>query len=170
MKFEKYIRDVPDFPKPGILFKDITPLLKDGPVFSGAVQALASKFSGFPIDLVVGIEARGYLIGAPLAFLLGKGFIPIRKSGKLPWETINTEYDLEYGTSSIEMHRDGISPGQNVLLVDDVLATGGTLVASVRLIEQTGAKVVGIGLLLELTALNGRGKLGAYHLESLITV
>jgi len=170
MDFEKYIRDVPDFPKPGILFKDITPLLKDGPVFSVAIQTLASKFENFPIDLVVGIEARGYLIGAPLAFLLEKGFIPIRKKGKLPWETINTEYDLEYGTSSIEMHRDGISPGDNVLLVDDVLATGGTLVASVRLIEQAGAKVVGIGLLLELSGLNGRGKLEAYHLESLIIV
>jgi adenine phosphoribosyltransferase len=170
MEFERYIRDVPDFPKPGILFKDITPLLKNGPIFSKAVQALALKFSEFPIDSVVGIEARGYLIGAPLAFHLGKGFIPIRKSGKLPWETINIEYDLEYGTSRIEMHKDGIVPGENVLVVDDVLATGGTLEASVRLIEQAGAKISGIGLLLELSGLDGRKKLESYHLESLITV
>lgn len=168
MDFQPYIRDVPDFPNQGILFKDITPLLKDGLAFSEAVRSLAAKFSDLTFDSVVGIEARGYLIGAPLAFYLGKGFVPVRKSGKLPWATNQVEYQLEYGTSSIEVHKDAVKAGDKVLIVDDVLATGGTLEATVRLIEQTGANVVGIGLLLELTALLGRNKLQPYRLETLM--
>jgi adenine phosphoribosyltransferase len=170
MQLEQYIRDIHDFPKQGVLFKDITPLLQNAGAFSHAIQALAEKFSTLEIDCVVGIEARGYVIGAPLAFHLGLGFVPIRKTGKLPWETLQVEYDLEYGTSSIEVHRDGMSPGDKVLVIDDVLATGGTLEATIRLVEQAKANVVGIGFLLELEALDGRTRLDGYRIETLMSV
>ena len=170
MQLEQYIRDIPDFPQKGILFKDITPLLQNPEAYSHAIQALAEKFAAVEIDCVVGIEARGYVIGAPLAFHLGRGFVPIRKSGKLPWETLQVEYDLEYGTSSIEVHRDAMNPGDKVLVVDDVLATGGTLEATIRLVEQAKANVIGIGLLLELEALGGRARLDGYRIETLMSV
>ncbi len=170
MQLEQYIRDIPDFPQKGILFKDITPLLQNPEAYSHAIQTLAEKFTDVEIDCVVGIEARGYVIGAPLAFHLGRGFVPIRKTGKLPWETLQVEYDLEYGTSSIEVHRDAMSAGDKVLIIDDVLATGGTLEATIRLVEQAKATVIGIGLLLELEALDGRARLDGYRIETLMSV
>ena len=168
MQLEQYIRDIPDFPEKGIIFKDITPLLKDSEAFAATIQGMADRFAGERIDAVAAIEARGYTLGAPLAYKLGVGFVPIRKVGKLPWETYQTEYLLEYGASTIEMHRDGLEPGQRVLIVDDVLATGGTLEGTLRLVEQSGARVVGLVVLLELRALNGRERLKGYRLEALM--
>jgi adenine phosphoribosyltransferase len=165
-----YIRDIPDFPQKGIVFKDITPLLRDRGAFAAAVQGLGERFAGTPVDVVVAVEARGYILGAPLAYSLGVGFVPIRKVGKLPWETYRAEYLLEYGASVIEMHRDGLQLGQRALIVDDVLATGGTLEATARLVEQSGARVVGMGVLLELAALKGRERLKGYRLEALLRV
>jgi len=165
---KELIRDIPDFPKPGILFRDITPLLRDPGGFAKAIEGLAEKFcdEGDGFDLVVGVEARGFIFGAALALHLGKGFVPIRKAGKLPFGTLKAAYELEYGTAEIEIHEDAVTTGQRVLLVDDVLATGGTMACSCRLMEEFGAQVVGIGFLIELVALNGRALLQGYRVEA----
>jgi len=168
MDLAKYIRDIPDWPKPGVLFKDITTLLKEPEAFREAVDRLAEPFKDKDIDLVVSIEARGFIFGGALAYKLGAGFVPARKPGKLPAETIKEEYALEYGTDALEVHKDAIKPGQKVLLFDDVLATGGTLSAAARLIERLGGEIVGIALLIDLTFLKGREKLKKYEVYSLI--
>ncbi|MFV1996075.1 MAG: adenine phosphoribosyltransferase [Verrucomicrobiales bacterium] len=153
------IRDVPDFPKPGIVFKDITPILSSPGHFRRAVDALADTVSGVAIDKVIGIDARGFIFGAAVADRLGTGFIPIRKKGKLPWKTVGCAYQLEYGEAEIEMHEDAISPGERLFLVDDLLATGGTAGAAVRLIEKLGGNLVAISFLVELGFLKGREQL-----------
>ena len=157
---ESLIRDVPDFPTAGIMFKDITPLLDDGDALQWATGALADRFSDVPVERVVGIEARGFIFGATLAYRLGIGFVPLRKPGKLPYHTRSVDYQLEYGTASLEAHTDALAPGQQVLIVDDVLATGGTAAAAVELVGAAGAVVSGVGFLLELEFLGGRAKLG----------
>lgn len=160
------IRSVPDFPQPGVLFRDITPLLADPVAFRAAVDAMAGPFAG--IDHVVAIESRGFILGAPVAYGLGAGLVLVRKVGKLPASTIREEYGLEYGTSTVEIHSDAIQPGERVLIVDDVLATGGTVRAAANLVERLEATVVGISLLIELSFLNGREKLRGYTVESLV--
>lgn len=162
------IRDVPDFPEKGIMFKDITPLLQDATAFRDAIAAMADPFRGAKLDAVTAIEARGYILGAPIAASLGVGFVPVRKIGKLPWHTNRVEYALEYGSATMEMHQDGLSTGQRVLIVDDVLATGGTLAATIQLVEHSGAKVAAAAVLLELGFLNGRDKVLGYEVFSLL--
>jgi len=162
------IRNVPDFPKPGIGFKDITTLLIDGPAFREAVDLLAERFQNQEIKKVVGIESRGFVFGSVIAYKWGVGFVPVRKPGKLPAETISEEYDLEYGTDSLEIHRDAITPGEKVLIVDDLLATGGTAQATVNLINRLGGEIAGIAFLIELSFLNGRQKLNGYDVFSLM--
>lgn len=168
MDLKRYIRDVRDFPTPGILFKDITPLLKEPDAFSYVVDQLADRYSGRPIDVIAAVEARGFLFGAPLAYKMGKLLVPVRKEGKLPAESLRTEYSLEYGSSVVEMHKDGIQAGQGVLIVDDLLATGGTLAAAVRLVEEAGARVESIALVIELGELSGRKRLEGYDVFSLL--
>lgn len=163
------MRAIPDFPIPGILFRDITPLLKDGPSFHAAIDAMAAQYDGKQIDFIVAIEARGYMLGAPLAYKLGAGFIPVRKPGKLPFDKINVQYELEYGTNSLELHRDAIESGQKVLIVDDLLATGGTAEATRSLLEQLGAGIVGFAFLIELRDLKGRERLQGSDVRALIT-
>jgi adenine phosphoribosyltransferase len=162
------IRDVPDYPQPGILFKDITPLLADAAALRMVVTALAAGFG--PIDVVAGIEARGFILAAPVACHLGAGFVPVRKQGKLPAATYTESYQLEYGTATIEVHRDAFIRGQRVLIVDDVLATGGTARAAAELVGRAGAEVAGISVLLELAALNGRAKLAGLQVRALVAV
>ncbi len=162
------IRDVPDFPSPGILFRDLTPLLGDAEAFRFAVNAIADAFEGHRIDKVVGIEARGFILAAPVAYRLDAGFVPVRKSGKLPWRSESEEYALEYGADRLELHADAVAAGEKVLIVDDVIATGGTARATARLVERLGAKVVGLGFLVELTFLAGREKLDGYDVMSLV--
>jgi adenine phosphoribosyltransferase len=154
------VRAIPDFPKPGIMFRDITPLIKDARGFATAINMLADAYRGQKIDYVVAIEARGYLVGAPLAHTLGSGLIPVRKPGKLPYDTLKADYALEYGTNTLEVHRDALSHGERVLIADDLLATGGTAGATKNLVEQLGGHVVGFAFLIELTELNGRRRLG----------
>jgi len=156
-----HIRDIPDFPKPGITFKDITPLLADHGAFSACIDALASQWEGQRIDRVLGVEARGFIIAAPVAYRFGAGFTPVRKAGKLPWKVEREEYALEYGTDLLEIHQDAVQPGERVLVIDDVLATGGTAAATVRLAERLGATVAGLGFVIELSFLDGRSKLPA---------
>jgi adenine phosphoribosyltransferase len=160
-----HVRDIPDYPQPGVLFKDITPLLGDADAFGDVVEAIAATFG--PVDKVVGIEARGFMLAAPVAYRLGSGFVPVRKAGKLPWDIEREEYVLEYGTDLLEIHRDAIHPGERILVVDDVLATGGTAGAAVRLVRELGGEVVGLGFILELEALGGRGRLEGYDVLSL---
>lgn len=157
---ESLIRDIPDFPTEGIMFKDITPLLDDGEALRWAADELADRFADTPADRVVGVEARGFILGAAVAYRLGLGFVPFRKPGKLPYNTVSVDYQLEYGTASLEAHTDALSSGQRVLIVDDVLATGGTAAAAVELVTSEDADVVGVGFLLELGFLGGRAKLG----------
>jgi adenine phosphoribosyltransferase len=161
------IVDVPDFPQPGILFRDVTPLLESGAGLRSAVDALAGAFTN--IDIVAGIESRGFIFGAPVAYALGIGMAPVRKPGKLPRATASADYALEYGNNTLQLHRDAVTPGQRVLIVDDVLATGGTAAATVALIEELGAEVAGVAVLIELTALGGRARLGDVPLVSLIS-
>ena len=168
-QIERLIRTIPDFPIPGILFRDITPLLKDPAGFQALIDLFVDKYRNGKIDYVVGIEARGYMIGAPLAYELGAGFVPVRKPGKLPGTKFTEEYALEYGTNSLEIHDDAVGHGQRVLIVDDLLATGGTIAATVRLLSKLGADVVGIAVLIELAALGGRKALDAAKLTSFIT-
>ncbi len=162
------IRDIPDFPKPGILFKDITTLLKDGPAFKAAIDGLLEGVRGKTIDLVVGMESRGLIFGAPIAYALGVGFVPVRKLGKLPAKVVSVEYDLEYGSATLEMHRDAIEPGQKVLIVDDLLATGGTVAGTIELVKQLQGEIVGLAFLVELRALHGRDKLEGYDITALV--
>lgn len=168
MNYEKYIRSILDFPKEGIDFKDITTLLKTPKVFSEAIQDLSQMVADLDFDLVVSPEARGFMIGAPIAFHLEKGFIPIRKPGKLPGETASHRYELEYGTDALEIHKDAIQKGQKVILCDDLLATGGTLAAAIAMIESLGGEVCGVLCLIELTFLEGRKKLKNIPIQSLI--
>src|SRR5438874_7141202 len=163
------IRDIPDFPQKGIVFKDITPLLADENAFSSVIDLIVVHYGRGNIDKVVGIEARGFILASPVAYHFGAGFVPVRKQGKLPWESEREEYALEYGTATLEIHRDAIRPGERVLIVDDVLATGGTARATARLVERLGGKVVGIACLVELTFLKGRDKASGYDFFSLIT-
>ena len=167
-QYESLIRIVPDFPLPGILFRDITPLLGNADALRAVVHDLAAPFRHQRVDRVAAIEARGFVIGAPLAVELGAGFVPMRKAGKLPHETFSAQYELEYADAAIELHRDGLQPNDSVLLVDDVLATGGTLAAAVELVRQAGAQVAGIATLIEITALNGRARLPEQDVVSLI--
>ena len=162
------IRDVPDFPQEGISYKDITTLLKDPTGLKDAIGAMLRPFEGVEVELVVGIESRGFILATPMAIELGCGFIPVRKPGKLPAETLRLDYDLEYGTDAVEIHADAIEPGQKILVVDDVLATGGTLAATCRLVEKLGGEIVGIRVLAELGFLQGRNLLSGYTLESTI--
>ena len=166
--FEKYIRNIPDFPKEGIQFKDITTLLKEGDIFASAVDFMYDPFRHKEITKVVGIEARGFIFASAMAYKLNVGAIPIRKPGKLPAETISEEYELEYGTDSVEMHSDAIGKEDKVLIIDDLLATGGTAAAALRLVERTRAEIVGFSFLIELTELKGRMKLGNNEIYSLI--
>jgi adenine phosphoribosyltransferase len=168
MNYKDWIRVIPDFPQPGIRFKDITTLLKNGEVYQSAIHTMKEQWNGKELDLIAGPEARGFVIGAPLSIAMGKGFIPIRKSGKLPGETIQAEYSLEYGKDALAMHKDAITPGQKVLIADDLLATGGTIATTINLIEQLGGEVVGACFLIELTYLNGREKLGDIPVFSLV--
>ena len=162
------IRDVPDFPKPGIVFKDITPILADGSLFEISVRALAEIAHGVQVDKIVGIDARGFIFGAAVAHLVGAGFIPIRKKGKLPWDTEVEAYSLEYGEAEVEIHRDAIHPGEKILVVDDLLATGGTASAALKLIEKIGGETIAIAFLIELGFLNGRTKLGDARVEAVL--
>lgn len=164
------VRDVPDYPSPGILFKDITPVLADPGAFAAVVDALVEQHAPGAIDKVVGIEARGFILAAPVAYHLRAGFVPMRKKGKLPYETFESSYALEYGSATIEVHRDAFRPGERVLVVDDVLATGGTAAAALDLIEQSGARLAGFSFLLELSALRGREKLTAADIRTLLVV
>jgi adenine phosphoribosyltransferase len=168
-RVKSLIRDVPDFPQKGIVFKDITPLLADEAGFSTVIDMMVVHFGRGNVDKVVGIEARGFILASPVAYHFGAGFVPVRKEGKLPWETYSEEYALEYGTSTIQVHTDAISPGERVVIVDDVLATGGTAAAAAALVERLGGKVVGIACLIELSFLNGREKIPGYDFFSLIT-
>lgn len=168
MDLASLIRDVPDFPKPGIIFKDITTLIKDPDAFQTAIDAMLDYCEDMTIDLVVAVESRGYIFGGALAYELGAGFVPVRKLDKLPAETIQVEYTLEYGTAVLEMHKDAIEPGQKVLVVDDLLATGGTARATIDLVEQLGGEVVAVIFLIELTFLKGLEKLKGYDVYSLI--
>ena len=163
------IRDVADFPSAGIVFRDLTPLLGDAEALRVTVDALADTFAGRRVDKVVGIEARGFILAAPVAYRLGAGFVPVRKAGKLPWRTEAQEYALEYGVDRLELHADAVAPGDEVVVVDDVIATGGTAQATVRLIERLGASVAGLAFAVELTFLAGREKLEGYDVVSLVT-
>ena len=164
----RYIRDIPDFPTKGILFRDITPLLRHGPAFHRAIHALAARHHGKRPDAVVAIESRGLIVGSALAYELGVGVVPVRKKGKLPYETYRATYTLEYGEDTLEIHRDALEPGSLVLLVDDLLATGGTMEATIRLVEQCGARIIELAFLIELTALKGRERLAPHPVISLI--
>jgi adenine phosphoribosyltransferase len=165
---EDLVRDVPDFPKPGILFKDIVPVVQDYAALKESIALLADWARDKKIDAVVGIEARGFIFGAPLALELGVGFVPLRKLGKLPYNRVAEEYALEYGTNTVEMHSDSISPGQKVIIIDDLLATGGTAAAAARLVERLGGKVAGFGFLIELEFLEGRKVLSPYEVHALL--
>ena len=165
---KQLIRTVPDFPKPGILFYDITTLLKDKSGFAQLIDALAQHYIGRKIDLVLGIEARGFIFGPALAYRLNAGFVPVRKPGKLPAPTARVSYDLEYGTDALEIHMDAIAPGQNVVLVDDLLATGGTMEATVKLVKQLGGVIAGLGFAIELDFLKGRERFKEYDVFSLL--
>jgi len=168
MRLEERIRDIPDFPKPGIVFKDITPLLADAEAFRQAVDELAAKFAGSGAAKVLAAEARGFIFGAALAYKMGLGFVPVRKPGKLPYKTTSVTYELEYGTDTLCMHEDAVAPGEKVLVIDDLLATGGTVGGMLQLIAKAKGKVVGIGFLIELDFLDGRAKLGRGPVDALI--
>jgi adenine phosphoribosyltransferase len=167
-QLEPHIRDIPDFPKPGIVFKDITPLLGDQRAFATAIDAIVDEFVGREVNRVVGIEARGFIVAAPVAYRLGAGFVPLRKQGKLPWYTLGVDYELEYGAERLEVHSDAVGPGDRVLIVDDVLATGGTAKAACDVIRELGAEVVGIGVIIELGFLAGRQRLGNEEVFSIL--
>ena len=169
MNLEKYIRSIPDWPKKGILFRDITPLLGNPKAFSAAVEALCAGFKKLGVEYVAAVEARGFIFGAAVADKLGVGFVPIRKKGKLPFKTKSVSYDLEYGTDTLEVHSDAIVKGAKVLMVDDLLATGGTMAAACRLIEKIGGQVMGITFLIELSELAGRKKLTKYQINTVIS-
>ena len=162
------IREIRDYPRPGVTFRDITPLLGDAEGFVKTINALADLFEDQAVDRVIGIEARGFIVGAPVAYRIGAGFVPARKAGKLPWAVAREEYQLEYGSDKLEIHRDALHPGERVLIIDDVLATGGTAQAAAKLVEGLGGELVGLGFVIEIEALNGRLKLGDLVAHSLI--
>ena len=162
------IRDVPDFPKKGILFKDITPVLSDIDTLRASIKEMAAPFVDLRIDVVVGIESRGFIFGAPIADVLNCSFVPVRKPGKLPWKTESVAYELEYGTDALEIHKDAIAKGQSVLIVDDLLATGGTAEATCKLVSKLGGNIKGLSVLIELEDLNGRKRLNQYNVHSLV--
>ena len=168
MDLKKIIREIPNFPKEGIDFKDITTLMQDGDAFKYTIDQFVNELKDKNIDIIVGPEARGFLMGTPVAYALGVGFVPVRKPGKLPYETESYAYGLEYGTDVLEIHKDAIKPGQRVAIVDDLLATGGTMEAAAKLIEQLGGEVVSMQFLIELEDLNGRDKLSEYEVNSLL--
>jgi len=168
MDLKEKIRVIPDFPQPGISFKDITTLLRDGEALRETVKRLAEHFEGTEVDMIVGVESRGFILGAPLAYEMGLGFTLIRKPGKLPGQVLSVEYDLEYGTDSLEIHADAFPPGTRVLVVDDLLATGGTIAAAIELIKKLSGQVVGLAFLIELAYLNGRERLSEYDIVSLV--
>lgn len=168
MDLKKAIREIPDFPKPGISFKDITTLLQDGEAFKHSVDLIVEDLKDKNVDIIVGPEARGFLMGTPVAYAMGVGFVPVRKPGKLPFETESYDYGLEYGTDTLQIHTDAIKPGQRVAIVDDLLATGGTMIAAAKLIEKLGGEVVSMQFLIELEELNGREKISKYDVNSLI--
>lgn len=168
-KLEEYVRSIPDFPQEGIIFRDVTSVLEDAEGFKLAIDTMQDMVKDLEIDAVAGAESRGFIFGAPIAYNLGKPFHLIRKKGKLPCETIEQTYDLEYGTATIEMHKNSIKPGQKVLLVDDLIATGGTTEAMIKLVEQLGGEVVGVLVLIELAGLKGREKIAGYRLDAAIT-
>ena len=167
-RVEDYVRTIPDFPEPGIMFRDVTSVLQDADGLQLAIQGVEGLLEGLEFDAVVGPESRGFIFGVPVAYNLKKAFVPVRKKGKLPCETIERTYDLEYGTATIEMHKDAIKPGQRVVIIDDLIATGGTIEAIIKLIEQLGGEVVKIAFLMELEGLNGRDKLQNYAVDSVI--
>jgi len=162
------IREVPDFPKPGILFYDITTLLKDASGLRGVIDGLKDRYRDAKVDLVLGIEARGFIFAPALAYALGAGFVPVRKPKKLPAECLTVTYDLEYGSDSVQMHKDAVQPGSRVLIIDDLLATGGTAAAVARMVRKAGGEIAGLGFVVELTFLKGRGKLAGYDVFSLL--
>ena len=168
IKLEDHIRTIPGFPKPGILFRDITTLLQDKDAFKQAIAELSKKFKNKKIDYVVAVEARGFILGGAIAEKIGAGFIPVRKKGKLPWKTKSVTYELEYGTDTLEIHEDALNPGCRVLIVDDLLATGGTVSAVAKLVEAQGAQIAGVAFVIELDDLKGREKLKKYPLVSLV--
>lgn len=168
-KIEEYVRSIPDFPEKGIIFRDITSVLQDAEGLKLAIDSMIKLLDGIDFDVVVGTESRGFIFGVPIAYALGKPFVPVRKKGKLPCETISEKYDLEYGSAEIEMHKDSILPGQKAVLVDDLIATGGTIEACTKLIERLGGEVVKIIFLMELAGLKGRDKLANYDVSSVIT-
>ena len=167
-KIEEYVRSIPDFPEPGIIFRDVTSILQDADGFALAVDSMQALLDGVEVDVIAGAESRGFIFGAPIAYNLHKPFVLIRKKGKLPCETIESSYELEYGSATIEMHKDSITPGQNVVLVDDLIATGGTIEATARMVEELGGKVVKIITLMELAGLNGRERLKDYDVDAVI--
>jgi len=165
---EKSIRNIPDFPKAGILFRDVTTLIQNKDAFKKAVDLLSKKYKGKGIDKIVAVEARGFIFGSAIAHKIRAGFVPVRKKGKLPYKTISTTYQLEYGTDTLELHKDAINPGEKVLIIDDLLATGGTVNAVIELVNQLGGKIIGIGFVIELVDLKGKDKLKGYPIFSLI--
>lgn len=167
-KLEDYVRSIPDFPEPGIIFRDVTTILQDADGLSLAIDSLRSMVKGLDYDLVVGPESRGFIFGVPVSYAEHKGFVPVRKKGKLPCETVSIQYDLEYGTAELEMHRDSVKPGQRVVIIDDLIATGGTNEAMIKLIEGLGGKVVKTVFLMELAGLEGRKRLQGYDVDSVI--
>jgi adenine phosphoribosyltransferase len=168
LDLKKHIRSIPDFPKPGIMFRDITPLLADGQALREAIRRMCEPYKKGGVDVVIGAESRGFIFAAAMALELGAGFVPIRKKGKLPFKTASVSYDLEYGTDTLQMHTDAVAPGTRVLMVDDLLATGGTMAASCEMIEKAGGKILGIEFLIELSFLSGRAKLGKHPIRSQI--
>ena len=167
-KLEEYVVTIPDFPEPGIMFRDITSVIQDPDGLKLAVDGLADLVKDLDFDLVIGPESRGFIFGVPVAYLLGKGFVPVRKKGKLPRETVSQKYDLEYGQAEVEIHKDAVRPGQKVVIVDDLIATGGSAEAAVKLVEKLGGQVVKMVFVMELAGLEGRKKLDGYDVESLI--
>ena len=167
-KLEEYVRSIPDFPEPGVIFRDVTSILQDADGLSLAIDSMQSYLKDMDLDVIVGLESRGFMFGVPIAYNLHKAFVPVRKKGKLPCETISQTYDLEYGSEEIEIHKDAIRPGQKVAVVDDLIATGGTVEAAVKLIERLGGEVVKIVFLMELEGLKGREKLKGYNVDSVI--
>ncbi len=167
-KLEDYVRSIPDFPEPGIIFRDVTSVLQEADGLQLSIDGIMDKLKGVDFDVVVGPESRGFIFGVPVAYNMKKGFVPVRKKGKLPCETVSMEYDLEYGSAVIEMHKDSIKPGQKVVIIDDLIATGGTIEAITKLVEQLGGEVVKIVFLMELAGLDGRKKLAKYDVDSVI--
>lgn len=167
-KLEEYVRSIPDFPEPGIIFRDVTSILQDADGLQLAIDSIQEKLKDVDVDVIAGTESRGFIFGVPVAYNLHKPFVPIRKKGKLPRETVSVSYDLEYGSAEIEMHKDSIKPGQKVVIVDDLIATGGTIEAAIKLVEQLGGEVVKVVFLMELAGLKGRERLNGYDVASVI--